>query len=561
MKRSLFLCVVSAALSASLGCATARQMPEPAEARAPSTAPSALDKVDGQVMRAHLEFLADDVLEGRAPGTRGGDLAAAYIATQYQRLGLQPAGDSGTYLHSVPIISLNPSPTLSIGDGTGAGRPLEYRTDYVLWSMHDAPAVNAEGELVYVGYGIVAPEYGWNDYAGADVKGKIVVALVNDPGLRDSTIFRGSILTYYGRWTYKLEEAERQGAAGILLIHTTESATYPWGTVASSWTGPQVRVERAAGPLRVAGWITEGVAANVVGSQARLTELMTAASRKGFKATPLGTPAEASVASTVVRSETYNVVGRLPGRGPLADEAVVIGGHYDHLGIGAPVDGDSIYNGAVDNASGTGAMLAMAEAMVDGGAEPSRSIVFMAFGAEESGLLGSTAYAARPSVPLGSIAAMLNVDGFNVAGPTRDISALGLDQSSLGEVFEAAAAAEGLEVSINQDALLKGYFFRSDHFPLVRAGVPALSLQDGTDFVGQPADFAKRMEEDYNARRYHQPADEVLPTFRYDGAEQAMRVIIRTALAVADAPQQPVWAERSEFREAGERRRAVGGRR
>ncbi|HLS47878.1 MAG TPA: M28 family peptidase [Gemmatimonadales bacterium] len=517
---------------------------------AQSAADRAAQAVDGRVMQAHLEFLADDALEGRAPGTRGGDLAALYIATQFKRLGLEPAGDSGSYLHQVPVISLDPAPTLTLPQN-GSPRALTYRDDFVLWSMHDSASVSAAGDLVYVGYGIVAPEYEWNDYAGLDVKGKIVVALVNDPGLRDSTLFRGRIFTYYGRWTYKLEEAERQGAAGILLVHTTESATYPWGTVSSSWTGPQVRVERDAGPLRVAGWLTQDAAAALVGSRDSLDRMMAAATRRGFRPVPLGGKAEAQVTSEVARSVTYNVLGRMPGSGALADEAVMIGGHYDHLGVGTPVDGDSIYNGAMDNASGIGAILAMAEAMVETGVKPARSLVFMAFGAEESGLLGSTAYATRPTIALPNLAAVLNIDVVNLSGRTRDVSALGVDQSSLGEVFTRAARAESLEVSVSEDALLKGYFFRSDHFPFVRAGVPSLSLQSGTSFVGQPDGYAREQEDDYNANRYHQPADEVLPSFKYEGAEQVMRVVIRTALAAASAPSQPTWSEGSEFREAG----------
>lgn len=532
---------------------SAQQAAAPRARKDVAPADHAAAAVNGRVMQAHLEFLADDLLEGRAPGTRGGDLAALYIAKQFQRLGLEPAGDSGSYYHRVPIISLDPAPSLTVPQG-GASRALDYRTDYVLWSMHDSATVAAAGDLVFVGYGIVAPEQGWNDYAGTNVKGKIVVALVNDPGLQDTTIFRGKILTYYGRWTYKLEEAERQGAAGILLIHTTESATYPWGTVASSWTGPQVRVARPAGPLKVAGWLSTDAAASLMGGRDSLDRLMAGAGRKEFRAVSLGGRAEARVESRVVHSETYNIIGRLPGRGPRASEAVIIGGHYDHLGIGTPVDRDSIHNGAADNASGTGAVLAMAEALVSSGVRPARSIVFMAFGAEESGLLGSTAFAARPSIPLRNVAAVLNVDGVNLSGRTRDIAALGLDQSSLGRDFERAAAAEKLTVSTNEDALLKGYFFRSDHFPLVRAGVPALSLQGGNDFVGQPADFGRKQEEEYNAKRYHQPSDEILPSFRYDGAEQAMRVILRVALAAAEAPAQPTWNAGSEFREAGARR-------
>jgi Zn-dependent M28 family amino/carboxypeptidase len=527
----------------------------PLGAQQASPASRAAAAASGAAMRAHLEFLADDALEGRAPGTRGGNLAARYIAAQFQRLGLEPAGDSGSYLHRVPIISLDPAPSLTVPQ-SGAPAALRYREDFVLWSMHDSSRVAARGDLVYVGYGIVAPEQEWNDYAGVDVRGKIVVALVNDPGLQDSTLFRGKILTYYGRWTYKLEEAERQGAAGILLVHTPESATYPWGTVASSWTGPQVRVARPAGALKLAGWLSSEAAAALVGSRDSLDRLMAAAARRGFRAVALGGTADAAVESRIVRSETFNVLGRLPGRGPLSSEAVIIGGHYDHFGIGRPVDGDSIYNGAVDNASGTAAVLAIAEAIVDSRARPARSIVFMGFGAEESGLLGSTAYAARPTIPLRRIAALINVDGVNLAGRTRDVSALGTEHSTLGTTFTRAAAAEGLVVSISEEALLKGYFFRSDHFPFVRAGIPALSLQGSTDYIGKPADFARKQEEEYNATRYHQPSDELLPSFRYDGAEQVMRVVIRVALAAANAPTQPTWARTSEFREAGARRLA-----
>ncbi|HEU5049891.1 MAG TPA: M28 family peptidase, partial [Gemmatimonadales bacterium] len=327
-------------------------------------------------------------------------------------------------------------------------------------------------------------------------------------------------------------------------------------TVASSWTGPQVRVARPAGALRLAGWLSTDAAAALVGSRDSLDLLMAASARRGFRAVPLGGGANALVESRIVRSETFNVLGRLPGRGPLASEAVIIGGHYDHFGIGRPVDGDSIYNGAVDNASGTAAVLAIAEAIVDSRARPARSIVFMGFGAEESGLLGSTAYAARPTIPLRRIAALINVDGVNLAGRTRDVSALGTDHSTLGATFTRAAAAEGLVVSTSEEALLKGYFFRSDHFPFVRAGIPALSLQGSTDYIGKPAEFAKAQEAEYNEKRYHQPSDEVLPTFRYDGAEQVMRVVIRVALAVANAPTQPTWARTSEFREAGVRRLA-----
>ncbi len=529
-------------------------------AQAPSSATSPATRVaralDSKVLRAHLEFLADDALEGRAPGTRGGITAAKYIATQFERLGLEPVGDSGGYFQRVPIIALTPEPTLAVAGGTPA---LAWKTDYVMWSMRNDSLVTAHGDVVFVGYGIVAPEYGWNDYAGTDVKGKIVVALVNDPGLRDSTLFRGGkILTYYGRWTYKIEEARRQGAAGLLLVHTTESATYPWTTVLSGWVGPQVRLEAPPSSLLVAGWLQQDAAVRLFrqGGQ-ELAALTTAAARPGFKPVPLKLQLDASVRSAIRRSETANVLGRWPGRGPRAREAVLIGGHYDHFGIGAPVDGDSVYNGAQDNASGTAGVLASAEAFARSGVHPGRSIIFIGFAAEESGLIGSQALAAHPPVPLRDVAAILNLDVLNLYGRTRDFSALGLDQSSLGQTMARAAAAEGLRITANPEALLRGSYFRSDHFSLARAGVPGTSLEGGSDFVGRPVGWGKQQEELYVEKRYHQPSDQVQPWFSYDGAIQQLRVTVRTAMDVANASSPPAWNATSEFREAGEARRAT----
>ena len=513
--------------------------------------------VDSMVFKAHLEFLADDALEGRAPGTRGGLLAQKYIAAQFERIGLQPAGDSGSYFQRVPIIALTPEPTLAVS--TPAPMPLTWKQDYVLWSMRNDSLVNLSGDLVFVGYGIVAPEQQWNDYAGADVKGKIVVTLVNDPGLQDSTIFKGKILTYYGRWTYKIEEARRQGAAGILMIHTTESATYPWKTVLSGWTGPQVRLEAPPSSLLAAGWIQQETAAKVFQAGGKdLAELTAAAARPGFKAVPLGVAVTASVKSAIRRTETANVIGRLPGHGPHAREAVLIGGHYDHFGIGAPVNGDSIYNGAEDNASGTAAVMTAAEAFVRSGVRPDRSLIFIGFAAEESGLIGSQALADHPPVPLRDVATILNLDVMNLYGRTTDVSALGLDQSSLGKVFTTAAAAEGLKVSTNEEALLTGSYFRSDHFSLARVGVPGTSIENGSSYVGRPEGWGREQKEKYTAERYHQPSDQMQSWFTYGGVVQQLRVTVRTALAVADAPAQPVWSRTSEFREAGERRVASG---
>lgn len=541
MHRSFVCTALSFALSASLSA----QSLTPATRLARAVSP--------RVYRAHLQFLSDDALEGRAPGTRGGDLAAKYIAAQFERLGLEPAGDSGSWFHRVPIIALTPSPTLKV---TGsAPSTLRYRDDYVLWSMRNDETVQGSAPAVFVGYGIVAPEEGWDDYAGLDVSGKVVFCLVNDPGLYDPSIFRGKILTYYGRWTYKIEEAERHGAAGIVMIHTTESATYPWTTVTGSWTGEQVRLERQPGSLLVAGWIRDSVAAPLFAQgNLNLRDLMDKAGRNGFHGVPLPFGLDVGVNSVIRRSSTSNVVGRLAGRGKLAGEAVMIGGHYDHLGVRAPVSGDSIYNGAEDNASGTAAVLTAAEAFVKSGVTPQRSILFMAFSAEESGLLGSQAYATRPTIPLKRLAGVLNMDVMNLYGKTRDIAALGVDQSTLGPVFTTAAAAEGMKVTVDSGSLIRGSFFRSDHFPFARAGVPALSLESGHEFIGRPAGWGEQQQAEYTDKRYHQPQDELLPWFTMDGAVQQMRVILRAALAVADAPAQPSWSATSEFHSAGEAR-------
>jgi len=529
----------------------ARYSALPAQSLTPATRLARAASAD--VLRGHLEYLSDDLLEGRAPATRGGELAARYVAAQFRRLGLEPAGDSGTYYHQVPVITHNPAPTLQT---TGANpATLTYRSDYILWSMRNEEQVSLAAPAVFIGYGIVAPEWDWNDYAGLDVKGKVVFCLVNDPGLHDPAIFRGKVLTYYGRWTYKIEEAQRQGAAGVVMIHTEESATYPWTTVTGSWTGEQVRLETPPTSLVVAGWMRDEVAARLVQAGGLdLRTLMDQAGQRGFRGVTLPFGIETSVRSTLRRSSTSNVVGRLRGRGRLAGEVVLIGGHYDHLGVRSPVNGDSIYNGAEDNASGTAAVLTAAEAFQRSGVRPQRSIVFMAFGAEESGLLGSQAFAARPTLPLRSLAAVLNLDVINLYGRTRDIAALGADQSSLGEVFTAAAAAEGLRVRVDSAALIRGSFFRSDHFPFARAGVPALSLERGGDFVGQLAGWGDEQQKRYTSERYHQPQDELLPWFTMDGAVQQIRVLLRAVLLVATALPPPTWRPGSEFRAAGDAR-------
>jgi len=519
--------------------------------RAQTGVDMAAKAVSADVIRAHIDFLSSDALEGRGSGTRGGDIAARYIAAQYVRLGLEPAGDDSTYFFKVPLISFTPNPTLALGDAA-----LQAPTDYVLNPMRWDSLVTVDAPLVFVGYGIVAPEYEWNDYANLDVKGKVVAVMVNDPGLHDSTTFKGKVLTYYARWTYKYEEAARQGAAGVLLIHTDESATYPWGTVEGSYGGRQVRLETAPTSLQVAGWVQHDVMARAFKSAGNnLDQAMTLAGKKGFTGYELPVRVAATVRATMTRTAMYDVLGRLPGRdGPLAQEVVVIGAHFDHLGIGKAVDGDSIYNGARDNAAGVGEMLAIAEALNRAELQGKRSILFVAFGGEEAGLLGSQAMIDRPFMPLRNVAAMLNFDGANLYGRTRDIAANGSDQSSLLGALQAAARLEGLQVTDDSAGMYRGTFFRSDNFPFARAGIPSLSFEPGSNYVGRPKDYAKKMQEEFTTKRYHRPQDEFGPWYSLDGAVAETRVGLRTAIYAADASGQPTWDVDSEFRAVGEER-------
>lgn len=516
----------------------------PSVGMAQATRPSF--QVHPAAMEAHLRFLSSDLLEGRAPATRGGRLAAEYIAAMYRTLGLEPGAGDSSYFQPVALVGMMPRPTFSWGRDSAVS--LRYRDDFVAWAERPEADIGAAAEVVFVGYGIRAPEWQWDDYKGADLRGKILLMLVNDPGLADSTVFLGQILTYYGRWTYKLEEAARQGAAGVVLVHTTESATYPWDVVRGSWSVEQLKLDQPQSPsLAVASWVTEDAArAALAAVGQRLEALTRAAAGRDFRPVATGLQARIRVSSALRRVQSENVVGRIPGADPaLAGQVVVFTSHWDHKGIGPAVRGDSIYNGAEDNASGIAAMLATAQALAGATPRPRRSILFVATTAEESGLLGSEAYVQRPLVPLERTAAVINLDVTNVHGATQDISALGTDRSTLGPVFAAAARAEGLAVESRPD--VRGAFFRSDHFPFARAGVPALSFRSGARFVGRPATWGEGEERRYNTERYHQPSDEYHAGFRFDGMTQQVRVAVRVALAIANGAELPLWLPSSEF--------------
>src|SRR5437762_5365537 len=503
--------------------------------------------VDTAAIAAHLRFLASDLLEGRAAATRGGQRATAYIAAQSPALGLEPAGANGSYFQPVALVGMTPQPTLAWGKPGTPPDTLAYRDQFVAWAERPEADIAADGELVFVGYGIRAPEWQWDDYKGTDLRGKVLLMLVNDPGLVDSTVFLGKILTYYGRWTYKLEEAARQGAAGAILIHTTESATYPWEVVRGSWSVEQFKLDQPQSPsLAFAGWVTASSARETLTKVGlNLDSLTRAAARRDFHPVATRLTATVRIHSTLRRVESENVTARLGGRDPrLASQAVLLTAHWDHKGIGPAIGGDSIYNGAEDNASGVAALLGAAKALTEL-PRPARSILFVATTAEESGLLGSEAYVQHPLVPLAQTAAVLNLDVTNVRGATRDIGALGMDRSTLGPVFETAARAESLTVESQPD--VRGSFFRSDHFPFARAGVPALSIKPGVDFVGRPKGWGVEQEDVYNQDRYHQPSDEYKPTFRFDGMAQQVRVTVRAARAIANSLSMPRWLPSSEF--------------
>ncbi len=539
---------------------TAHRSPLSAQSPAAALARS----VEAEVIGAHLALLADDVLEGRGTGQRGGEIAAKYLAAQFARLGLEPAGDDGTYYQRIPLRGRTARPALQVGTDS-----LEPVTDFVAYVAGRDSAASASGEPVFVGYGIVAPEQQWNDYHDTDVRGRIVLALAGTPADQDSTLFKGARGDYAFR-QYKVDEAMRQGAVAAFVIYHAGAVPVPWPSLAQSWAGEQVQLDQPdqGGTLKIGGWLNEPAARKVMGlGKVDFGALVAAAARPGFRAVPLAVEMQSTVGSRTRLIPAVNVVGRLPGRGRLADEAVVLGAHYDHLGVGTPVGGDSIYNGAFDNASGTAGMLAVAEAFVRSGVRPARSVLFVGFGAEENGLLGSEVFVARPPVPLPRIAAMINLDAVALLGESRDLAALGADHSSLGDVFRVSAAAEGFRLTPREAPVLleaeqQDFFNRSDQAPFARAGVPALFLYGAPhDFVGRPAGWGKEQLDQYLQRHYHQPSDELALGLDPKTGVRPLRVIARTLLGAANAPSQPTWAKSSPYRDAGDKRvQAAAGR-
>jgi Zn-dependent M28 family amino/carboxypeptidase len=512
--------------------------------------PLALQEIQGPQIAAHLKFLAHDLLEGRAPATRGGDLAAEYLATQFATLGLRPAGERDGYFQPVPVVQTTVDPSFTLMAGAGAARrTYRYPAEVLAFTDIEVPEVPFSGEVVFVGHGIVAPEYGWNDYTGVDVRGRIVLVMVNDPPAPPGqpSWFAGRALSYYGRWTYKYEEAARQGAAGAILIHTTESATYPWQVVESSWSGPQysLPLRPGAAVLRLKAWLTEEAATSLARMSGQdLNALRQAARVRGARPVPLGVRVSGRVLQHVSRRSSPNVVGYLPGVNER--EAVVYTAHYDHLGVRDHASGDRVYNGALDNASGVAGMLEIAEAFARATDRPGRSVYFVATTAEEAGLLGSEHFAAHSPVPLSRIAGNLNIDGLNLWGRTRDLVLLGSERSTLGRLAEQLAAERGRRIGADPEPE-RGYFFRSDHFPLARVGVPALSMADASDYLGKGPDFARRLRAEFVEHAYHQPGDEFDPAWDFSGAVDDLRFMAELGWMIAAEPRMPAYHPSDQF--------------
>ena len=502
-----------------------------------------------------LRFLSSDLLEGRAPATRGGRLATEYIADQLIAAGLEP-GMAGSWFQTVPIDVVAADTTgMTIRTSGKAAETLRYPDDVMLWAGSATPNSSARGEIVFVGYGASAPEYHWDDFKNADVKGKILLVLVNDPPATKSEprLFGGKAMTYYGRWTYKFEEAERRGAAGMLIIHTTAEASYPWHTVVSSWSGDQRTLPRDSTlppPLGFRGWITDSAATGLLAKAGLdLKALRRQADTRDFHPVPTGITLDVSFANRVRRMQTRNVVGLLRGSDSRKrNEYVAYSAHWDHFGIGPKVNGDSIYNGAVDNASGVASLLAVVRSAVHAH-RPRRSQLFVFVTAEEAGLLGSSWFAQHPPVPDTAIVANLNMDVVTVLGRVRDLNVLGEDKSTLGPMLAHFIKADGLRISPDAHPEA-GHFYRSDHFSFAKAGIPAISIGAGTDYVGRPKGWGVKQEDDYTAHRYHQPADEYQPDWDLRGAAEIAGIVARFGAALANSPVVPAWNKDAEFRSA-----------
>lgn len=551
MRSSILTFLLCSAVAAIPVSAQAPSLPPPAKAAA----------INVNTLKTITRTLSSDAFEGRAPTTPGETKTVAYLIAQMKRAGLKP-GNNGSWTQDVPLVETTSSPgTLAIS-GSSAPLSFAYKTDFVASTYQVVPRSELkDSELVFVGYGINAPEKGWNDYAGLDVKGKTVVILINDPDYEMQGLdgpFNGRAMTYYGRWTYKYEEAARQGAAAAIIVHDTFPAAYPWGVVVSSWTGPQLGIELPGGRMdqsKAIGWVTLDAAKKIFALAGQdFTALSAAAKRPGFKAVPLGLKANLAFDNSIRKQASKNVVGILPGKAQ-KDEYVLYSAHWDHLGRCEPIDSDDICNGAVDNATGTAGLIALGQAQVRAGAAD-RTMIFLAVTAEESGLLGSEYYAANPVYPLAHTAGGINMDGLNVVGPTRDVTIVGGGKSEL-EAYLARAVKDQGRVIVPEASPEKGSFYRSDHFSLAKLGVPMVYAKSGEDQVNGGVTAGHAAAEDYTNNRYHKPQDEYDPNWTWTGAVQDLQLYYRIGRELANSKSWPNWYTSAEFRAIRDQSRAA----
>ena len=515
-------------------------------------------------MKDVTRTLSLDEFEGRMPGTVGEEKTVAYLTERFEAAGLQP-GNNGSWVQEVPLVEVTGSdfkPLTVSGEGTNMS--FEYGKDWVgVTYREDANTVLSDSEMVFVGYGVNAPERGWNDYADIDVKGKTVVILVNDPDYASDSLegdFNGRAMTYYGRWTYKYEEAARQGAAAALIVHDTEPASYGWNVVESSWSGPQAYAKRgkdAPEQTKVNGWIQKEVAREILAASGNdLDELSTLARTKGFRAVPLGLRASTGFNNSVRSYTSHNVIGMLPGS-ERPDEYVIHTAHWDHLGRCKPADdGDDICNGAVDNATGTAALVALAEAHAKEG-PTARTLVFLAVTAEEQGLLGADYYAANPIFPLNQTVGGLNMDAFLVMGEAKDATVIGGGKSELDLFLEKALKDEG-RTATDDPSPQAGYYYRSDHFAFAKRGVPMIYLKDGQDLVAGGKEAGMAVQAEYRANRYHSPKDEFDENWDWTGVMSNLQLFYRIGRMMGESGDWPMWKFGDEFRSIREESCASG---
>lgn len=516
---------------------------------------AAVQRVTESALKAHIRFLSHDLLEGRGPGSRGDELAQLYVATQFEALGLRPGGADGSWYQSVPLVGVTTQSPATVDFKLGnQAVSLKHHEDMMLTSGVQQPAVSVENaELVFVGFGIQAPEYQWDDFKDVDVRGKILVVMNNDPE-DDPQLFAGKRRLYYGRWDYKYEMAAKMGAAGALIIHTTASAGYPYQVIQTSWSGEEFELASATGPrMNIRGWLTEDSASRICKLAGKdLDALRKLAQTRAFKPVPLGLTMSAELTCKVREQKTGNVFAVLPGSDPvLAKEHVIFMAHHDHLGLAAERDatGDNIYNGAIDNASGTASLLTIANAVCSLSTPPKRSIMFAVVGAEEQGLLGSKFMAANPPIPPGNMAAVINIDGINFLGKTHDLNLIGNGKSNLDAIVEAAAGLQKRTV-VPDYFPDRGYYYRSDQFSLAKVGVPGVYLHSGINVVGKPDGWGKEQLEVWVEKTYHQPSDEFQEGWDLAGAIDDAQLLMHVGLEVADQPEMPKWKPGDEFEAA-----------